>query len=1350
MKGSNPKPNPYVGPRAFKTGEKLYGRNREEREIQDLLIAERIVLLHSPSGAGKSSLVHAGLIPQLIDNGFLVYPVARVNQEPPPDIVKGEKFNRYVFSVLLSLEEALPEDQRTPVEKLVSIDLENYLTEYLPKIQNPDEANKDSVVLIFDQFEEVLTVDSTDREEKLDFFSQLGTALRDRRRWTLFVMREDYLPALDPFVRPLPTRLTNTYRLDFLVVDAARQAIHQPAHEVGVHFSYPAVSKLINDLRLVQVQQPDGSMNVVPGPYVEPVQLQVVCSNLWNHLPDDIEQITEKEISAVGNVDQSLSEYYAERVAVIARQTGVHEREIREWFDHHLITETGIRGQVLMGKGESEGVSNETIRQLEDTHLVRAEKRLGATWFELAHDRLIQPIRTNNAAWFQENLSLLQRQASLWDQQNRSETLYLRDKPLEIAEQWAAQHPDELSDIDQQFLANCQEQRARENAAREAAERERQLKLEAAQQLAEEQVRAATRVRRVAYALAIVLVIAIGLAIAAYLAQSLASQNAKIANQQRTTAQAASTQAYKNATQAQANAEKAMGAEQLANQNAEKAKNNAATAQSASTEAVAQKATAVFNFELAKTQEARALTQANLARSRELASLALSFLKDNSVLTLLLGKEAMDVSDTGQALDALLRGLQRNLFRQSKRYDQFIPRQEVDIYTLSASPDGRRIAWAGPEGFIRIWDLEAQKEEQTIYMNGGFTVNALAFSHDSKILYSADAGGNIASWDVESGHILKDYTADINYVTGINSLALSPDGTTLAYGGSTGGDTNVYTRNLETGFLQSFRFSRGGIEDTLAVAWSPDGKILASAGRDRAIHIWDSQTGREINTIRTVIEDNTPIEVYGGPIHSLAFSPNGKWLVSGGEDNLSGVKDKTLMMWDTSSWSDPYQQPVIFKGGPNSDINVIKFSPDGLTLATAYNNGQIATWNFNSQNLNELISANTGSVLAMDFSQFEKSLLLISSGFDRTIVMNNLVAQDTLNSLLVEGKGNPTRLAVSGNDQLTIAGTTDAGLATWELDPSTGQNHPVDSGLPTKASNFYIGPDGSHIAVISPEDGIEIRQLGSQQVVTTIPIPTVAISVTNAQGVQSMQEEPGEIDALALNLKDDTLAGAYCDRRSQETKPGTNDVINTCLDREILIWGIPSGEIEKRISTGQSGAIRSLAFKPDDMNTLAVGYQNASIRFWDIEQARASGLPLIGLGGPVTSLAFHRDGDVLASGSENKLIALWNMNPPQLIGDPFTGADGAVTSLAFSSDNSILFSGTDAGTIASWNIEEWKQLACRLAGRNLTQAEWEQFFPSDSYRATCEQHPLQTSAADITVSPAAPTSSATGTPIPAP
>jgi MoxR-like ATPase len=87
------RPNPYIGPRSFQTGEILYGRDRETQDLLGLLIAERIVLLHSPSGAGKTSLVQAALMPRLIEREFTVLPVMRVSQEPPASgELKGQSF----------------------------------------------------------------------------------------------------------------------------------------------------------------------------------------------------------------------------------------------------------------------------------------------------------------------------------------------------------------------------------------------------------------------------------------------------------------------------------------------------------------------------------------------------------------------------------------------------------------------------------------------------------------------------------------------------------------------------------------------------------------------------------------------------------------------------------------------------------------------------------------------------------------------------------------------------------------------------------------------------------------------------------------------------------------------------------------------------------------------------------------------------------------------------------------------------------------------------------------------------------------------------------------------------------
>jgi chromosomal replication initiation ATPase DnaA len=73
--------NPYIGPRSFVQGERLYGRAHELHELLYLLIAERIVLLYSPSGAGKTSLIQATLVPALAQKKFHVLPLIRVNRE---------------------------------------------------------------------------------------------------------------------------------------------------------------------------------------------------------------------------------------------------------------------------------------------------------------------------------------------------------------------------------------------------------------------------------------------------------------------------------------------------------------------------------------------------------------------------------------------------------------------------------------------------------------------------------------------------------------------------------------------------------------------------------------------------------------------------------------------------------------------------------------------------------------------------------------------------------------------------------------------------------------------------------------------------------------------------------------------------------------------------------------------------------------------------------------------------------------------------------------------------------------------------------------------------------------------
>jgi hypothetical protein len=253
--------NPYVGPRAFRSGERLHGRDRETRRIVDLLIAERIVLLYSPSGAGKSSLINAALVPQLRAEQFQVSPSIRVGLETHGVVRDADRHNRYLLSTLLSLEEGLRADRQRSVEQLVALGLDRYVHEWALL----DEAGAGNELLVFDQFEEILTVDPTDEDGRRAFFTDLGETLRDRGRWALFAMREDYVPGLDPYLALLPTKLRTRVRLDLLHEDPAMRAIQRPAAEAGREITDAAARRLVDELRLVHVQR-SGERVPQPGP----------------------------------------------------------------------------------------------------------------------------------------------------------------------------------------------------------------------------------------------------------------------------------------------------------------------------------------------------------------------------------------------------------------------------------------------------------------------------------------------------------------------------------------------------------------------------------------------------------------------------------------------------------------------------------------------------------------------------------------------------------------------------------------------------------------------------------------------------------------------------------------------------------------------------------------------------------------------------------------------------------------------------------------------------------------------------------------------------------------------------
>ena len=437
----------------------------------------------------------ASLIPGLRDLGFDVLPIARVSGAAPGAAGPGVA-NVFVYDLILSVNEGLPAEDRAPAEALAKATLAEFLGG--EAAGDPDAAaGLAPTVLLVDQFEEIVTSRPERWQDRAAFFEQLRDALeRLPRLWVVLTLREDFVAPLEPYAELLPNRLRARYYMQRMGQDAALEAVRRPAATYGLPFAAGVAETLVDNLRRVRVQ-----FRAEPqlGEYVEPVQLQVVCYELWQKLhalPDAVpcrkcgssrcppspgeaaggeaegRVITEADLP-LGHIDQALTHFYEDALAEVledpaAQAAGTDERRLRTWFDKELITAEGIRNAVARNEqtGRTGSLANAAVDRLARRYLVRTELRAGGAWVELVHDRFVEPIRASNAAWFPQHLSALQRQAALWDEQGRSSGLLLRDAALAEAEAWAADHPEELQPDEQEFLAACRQ-------AQDAVERER-------------------------------------------------------------------------------------------------------------------------------------------------------------------------------------------------------------------------------------------------------------------------------------------------------------------------------------------------------------------------------------------------------------------------------------------------------------------------------------------------------------------------------------------------------------------------------------------------------------------------------------------------------------------------------------------------------------------------------------------------------------------------------------------------------------------------------------------------------------------------------------------------------------
>jgi WD40 repeat protein len=896
---------PFVGPQAFQLEDdwRFFGRDREVADLTDIVTASRVVLLYSPSGAGKSSLLNAALIPRFAEQ-FCVLPVILVGGAPAP-MPDGRPVNRYIRSALLSIESALPESERMPADELAASDFVTYLERR--RAANGDDRPE---LLIFDQFEEILSIDPYDREEKTAFFEQVGEALRDRHRWAIFSMREEYDARLDPYRRLVPTGLATRFRLDLLGTDAATTAVWRPTVDLPVKITVEAAERIVADLSQVQTEQ-DGEVVTRQVAHVDPVQLQVVCLRLWHRRAPDATEITADDIERTGtNVDVALGEYYDEAVAAAADATSVAERTIRAWIGDHLITRNGVRNRVLREAGESRGLDDRVIDALLGKYLLRTVPG-DATWVELAHDRLVPPVRQSNDAWFVANLSPLQRHAGAWDQSRRSRDMVLQGALLKEAGAWAKEHPEQVTDVERDFLAAS------------AAARDASLK------------------RWAIWAVAALTVIAImALSLTAW-----ALSEERRADDARATAE----------TQADVSRTQALAAQAPDQHDAGDDERGALLARQAYLSDVALDGQMLG---LVDASLRTVLTQSHFSvvLDHDDVVIAATFNADASTLTTVTGP----LNVTGGTENRPITVWRWNTSAVGVE-TQRVEGTASSLTAVVIDPEGVRLAVGTVEGDVLIWDLSRSGDEPIILRESRSAVGALAFSADGHRLAAGYADGMVQIRDANDPGG-DPYTLPTGE-TAVTGVAFNPDGTILATGRA---DGTVEMWDIEGGGITP-RIIRGHSGAVRTLAFSPDSLLLATASSDATARLWEVPSGeahgapmpsggalafshdgatlavaRDDRTVALVDPADSGAEPeilfgHGDAIRAIALSSDGRALATGSADG-------TARIWNLGSAG---AEPIALDSvGQNGDVAsaVTVSGGDSLRVARAGADGVVRQW----------------------------------------------------------------------------------------------------------------------------------------------------------------------------------------------------------------------------------------------------------------------------------------------------------------------------------------------------------------------------------------------------------------------